>query len=137
MYGGLGVLTFSAHGSWEGYERVKRDLNWLDRFLLDQVRQKADLFQQRKLLCLLRIDILGGIAVCGILSVNCGGNTEPAGGEVEIAGSDTVLNLFVRRLFLLGKQILRYHIRRRQNSFGNRTKDDETGTYQFRDGTWG
>ena len=65
------------------------------------------------------------------------GMTEPAGGEAEIAGSDTVLNLFVRRLFLLGETNSSLSHKKKTTVSCNRTKDDETGTYQFRDGTWG
>lgn len=71
MYGGLGVLTFSAHEIMGRTGELKETSELLDRFLLDQACQKADLFQQRKL-SFGSYDILGGIAgvVCiKVLSV--------------------------------------------------------------------
>ena len=49
MYGGLGVLTFSVHEIMGRTGELKETSELLDRFLLDQACQKADLFQQRKL----------------------------------------------------------------------------------------
>lgn len=71
MYGGLGVLTFSVHEIMGRTGELKETSELLDRFLLDQACQKADLFQQRKL-SFGSYDILGGIAgvVCiKVLSV--------------------------------------------------------------------
>ena len=59
MYGGLGVLTFSAHEIMGRTGELKETSELLDRFLLDQACQKADLFQQRKL-SFGSYDILGG-----------------------------------------------------------------------------
>ena len=61
MYGGLGVLTFSVHEIMGRTGELKETSELLDRFLLDQACQKADLFQQRKL-SFGSYDILGGIA---------------------------------------------------------------------------
>ena len=65
------MLTFSAHEIMGRTGELKETSELLDRFLLDQACQKADLFQQRKL-SFGSYDILGGIAgvVCiKVLSV--------------------------------------------------------------------
>ena len=127
MYGGLGVLTFSVHEIMGRTGELKETSELLDRFLLDQACQKADLFQQRKL-SFGSYDILGGIAGVVYYLLDC---------EEILNQPEEKLKLRDLILFLLGETNSSLSHKKKTTVSCNRTKDDETGTYQFRDGTWG
>lgn len=113
MYGGLGVLTFSAHEIMGRTGELKETSELLDRFLLDQACQKADLFQQRKL-SFGSYDILGGIAGVVYYLLDCEEILNQPEEKLKLRDLIRFLIYLSGDYSYWGKQILRYHIRRRQ-----------------------
>lgn len=113
MYGGLGVLTFSVHEIMGRTGELKETSELLDRFLLDQACQKADLFQQRKL-SFGSYDILGGIAGVVYYLLDCEEILNQPEEKLKLRDLIRFLIYLSGDYSYWGKQILRYHIRRQQ-----------------------
>lgn len=130
MYGGLGVLTFSAHEIMGRTGELKETSELLDRFLLDQACQKADLFQQRKL-SFGSYDILGGIAGVVYYLLDCEEILNQPEEKLKLRDLIRFLIYLSGDYSYWGKQILRYHIRRRQQFLAIERKTMKQGHINF------
>ena len=130
MYGGLGVLTFSVHEIMGRTGELKETSELLDRFLLDQACQKADLFQQRKL-SFGSYDILGGIAGVVYYLLDCEEILNQPEEKLKLRDLIRFLIYLSGDYSYWGKQILRYHIRRRQQFLAIERKTMKQGHINF------
>lgn len=130
MYGGLGVLIFSVHEIMGRTGELKETSELLDRFLLDQACQKADLFQQRKL-SFGSYDILGGIAGVVYYLLDCEEILNQPEEKLKLRDLIRFLIYLSGDYSYWGKQILRYHIRRRQQFLAIERKTMKQGHINF------
>lgn len=130
MYSELGMLSFFAHEIMERTGELKEASELLDRFLLDQACQKTELFQQRKL-SFGSYDVLGGIAGVVYYLLDCEEILNHPEEKLKLRNLIRFLIYLSEDYSYWGKQILRYHIRRRQQFLPAERKMMKQGHINF------
>ena len=126
----LGMLTFSIHEIMGRTGELKETSELLNRFLLDQACQKAELFQQRKL-SFDSYDMLGGIAGVVYYLLDCEEIVNKPEGKLKLRELIRFLIYLSGDYSYWGKHILRYHIRRRQQFLAIEQKTMKQGHINF------